>query len=103
LGRKIGQPIHAFDCATGTAEPEYNLTTYGGGPAGLGAARSAGGPFRRILEEVDKTLRRVRLFSAIFELVSGSTLDVQLALEQVNVLKKQAAAGVEYRTRPKQR
>ena len=50
--------------------------------------------FRRILEEVDKTLNRVRLASATFELVSGSTLDVRLAPEQVNVLKKQAGAGV---------
>ena len=51
--------------------------------------------FRRILEEVDKTRNRVRLASATFELVSGSTLDVRLAPEQVNVLQKQAGAGVQ--------
>ncbi len=51
--------------------------------------------FRRILEEVDKTRNRVRPASATFELVSGSTLDVRLAPEQVNVLQKQAGAGVQ--------
>ena len=50
--------------------------------------------FRRILEEVDKTQNRIRLASATFEMVSGSTLNVRLAPEEINALKKQAGAGV---------
>ncbi len=35
--------------------------------------------FTQILEEVDKSENRIRLASATFEVVSGSTLDVRLA------------------------
>src|SRR5260370_33599745 len=49
---------------------------------------------RRILEEVDKTLNRVRLASATFELVSAPHLDVRLAPEHGNPLQPQAGARV---------
>ena len=38
--------------------------------------------FTRILEEIDKSDNRIRLASATFEVVPGSTLDVRLSGDQ---------------------
>src|SRR5260370_7394161 len=51
--------------------------------------------FRRILEEVDRTLNRVRLASAPFDLVSGSTLDVRLPPHHVTALPHQPHAAAQ--------
>lgn len=41
--------------------------------------------FTRILEEIDKSESRIRLASATFEVVSGSTLDVHLSGDRGDV------------------
>jgi len=46
--------------------------------------------FTRILEEVDKSDNRIRLASATFEVVSGSTLDVHVTASERDALRQRA-------------